>query len=58
MKKKKNLQDIIVVQMYEIMKIQIHFQSNYLTFGLKNFIDVDLGKSLGMKFIYFHLDKV
>jgi hypothetical protein len=31
-KKKKNLQDIIVVQMYEIMKIQMHSQSNYLTF--------------------------
>jgi len=28
--KKKNLQDIIVFQMYEIMKIQMHFQSNYL----------------------------
>jgi hypothetical protein len=29
-KKNKNLQDIIVVQMYEIVKIQMHFQSNYL----------------------------
>jgi hypothetical protein len=29
-KKKKNLQDIIVVQMYEIVKIRMHFQSNYL----------------------------
>jgi len=26
---KKNLQDIIVVQMYEIVKIQMQFQSNY-----------------------------
>jgi hypothetical protein len=28
--KKKNLQDIIVVQIYEIMKIQMHFWSNNL----------------------------
>jgi len=28
---KKN-QDIIIVQMYEIVNIQMHFQSNYLTF--------------------------
>jgi hypothetical protein len=28
----KNLQDIIVVQMYEIVKIQMHFQSNFLIF--------------------------
>jgi len=27
---KKNLLAIIVVQIYEIMKIQMHFQSNYL----------------------------
>jgi len=31
-KEKENLQDIIVVQMYEIVKIQMHFQSNYLIF--------------------------
>jgi len=28
--KEKNLQNIIVVEMYEIMNIQMHFQSNYL----------------------------
>jgi hypothetical protein len=44
-KKKKNLQDIIVVQMYEIMKIQMHSQSNYLTFWFKKFHTcVNLGK--------------
>jgi len=32
-KEKENLQHIIVVQMYEIMKIQMHFQSNYLIFS-------------------------
>jgi hypothetical protein len=37
---KKNVQDIVVVQMYEIMKIQMHFQSNYLMFWFKIFIDV------------------
>jgi len=31
-KEKENLQDMIVVQMYEIMKIQFHFQSNYWMF--------------------------
>jgi hypothetical protein len=31
-KEQENLQDIIVVQMYEIVKIQMHFQSNYLIF--------------------------
>jgi hypothetical protein len=42
---KKNLQDIIVVQMYEIVKIQMHFQSNHLTFWLNFFHRcVDLGK--------------
>jgi hypothetical protein len=28
--KKKDLQDIIVVQIYEIVKIQMHFQSNLI----------------------------
>jgi len=28
-KKRRKLQNIIVVQMYEIVKIQMHFQSNY-----------------------------
>jgi len=40
-KKKNNLQDIIVVQMYEIMKIQMHFQSNYLLFWV-NFFFIDV----------------
>jgi len=40
MKEKENLQDIILVQMYEIVKIQMHFQSNYLIFLLNVFIDV------------------
>jgi len=31
-KGKINLQDIIVVQMYEIVKIQLHFWSNYFIF--------------------------
>ncbi len=39
---KKNVQDIVVVQMYEIMKIQMHFQSNYLMFWFKIFIDVQI----------------
>jgi len=30
--------------MYEIVKIQMHFQANYLTFWFSTFIDVDLGK--------------
>jgi hypothetical protein len=58
-KKKTNLQDIILVQMYEIAKIQMHFQSNYFIFLLNFFSTcVNLGKILRMKFIYFHLDKV
>ncbi len=46
--KKKNLQNIIVVQMYEIMKIQMFFQSNYdLIFLLIIFYRcVDLGKKI------------
>jgi len=31
-KEKRNLQDIIVVQRYEIVKIQMHCWSNYLIF--------------------------
>jgi len=34
-KNKINLQDIIIVQIYEIVKIQMHFQLNYLTFWFK-----------------------
>ncbi len=37
---KKNLQDIIVVQMYEILKISMHFQSNYFIFLFSIVIDV------------------
>jgi hypothetical protein len=33
-KRKNNILKIIIVQMYEIMKIQMHFQSNYLIFLL------------------------
>jgi len=33
--KEKNLLTIIVVQIYEIMNIQMHFQSNYLKFFIK-----------------------
>jgi len=36
MKILKNLRDIIVIQMYEIVKIQMHFQSNYLIFYKNN----------------------
>ncbi len=44
-KKKKNLQDIIIGQMCEIVKIQMHFESNYLTFWFKIFHRcVDHGK--------------
>jgi len=44
-KNKKKLQVIILVQMYEIMKIQMHFQSNHLIFFLNFFYRcVDLGK--------------
>jgi hypothetical protein len=32
---KKSFQDIIVVKMYEMMRIQMHFWSNYLIFWLK-----------------------
>jgi hypothetical protein len=34
---KKNLQDVIIAQMYELMKIQMHFQSNYLIFVVNFF---------------------
>jgi hypothetical protein len=43
-KEKENLQDIILVHMYEIVKIQMHFQSNHLLFLLNLFYRcVDLG---------------
>jgi hypothetical protein len=42
---KKKSSNIIVVQMYEIVKIQMHFLSNYLTFWFKTIHRcVDLGK--------------
>jgi hypothetical protein len=53
-----NLQDIILVQMYEIMDSNA-FSIELFDF-LLNFFQrcVDLGKNLKMKFISFHLDKV
>jgi len=58
-KRKKNLQDIILVQMYEIVKIQMHFQSNFLIFLSNSFIDMwILEKYLRKKLISFHLNKV
>jgi hypothetical protein len=57
-KKIKNLQGIILVQMYEIMDSNA-FSIKLFDF-LLNFFQrcVDLGKTLRMKFISFHLDKV
>jgi hypothetical protein len=55
MKKRENFQDIIVVQMYEIVKIKMHFQSNYLIFC--NWFFYRCGNVLRMKFIYFILTK-
>jgi hypothetical protein len=50
---KKSLQDIILVQMYE-MKIQMHFQSNYFIFLLIFLIDVYiLEKYFKMIFFFF-----
>jgi hypothetical protein len=47
-------QNIIVVQMYEIMKIQMYFWSNKFIFFVKTFIDVYmLEKYLRIKFIVF-----
>jgi hypothetical protein len=45
--------------MCEIVKIQMHFQSDLLIF-LLNFVDrcVDLGKTFKKKIISFHLDQV
>jgi len=37
MRKEKSFQNIIIVQMYEIVKIQMHFESNYLTFWFEIF---------------------
>ncbi len=53
MKILKNLQDIIVIQMYEIVKIQMHFQSNYFIYKLKNYKCVHLGTIF--KNIYFFI---
>jgi hypothetical protein len=53
-KEKENLQDIILVQMYEIVKIQIHFQSNYLIILLKCFYGcVNLRKIFKKDFFFF-----
>jgi len=44
-KKEKKIQDIIFVQIYEMVKIQMHFRSNYLIFWFKLFYKcVDLGE--------------
>jgi len=56
--KKKKFSRYIDVQLNEIMKIQMHFQSNYLIFLFKFLVDVEILKEfLKMKFIYFHLEK-
>jgi hypothetical protein len=55
---KKSLQDITIIQMYEIVKIQIHFQSNYLIFLFFFNRCVNLGKRIMNEMYYFHLDKV
>jgi hypothetical protein len=52
--KKTNLQDIIVVQMYEIVKIQMHFQWNYLIYIYFNRFE-DLGKIIKNKDYLFSL---
>jgi hypothetical protein len=43
--------------MYEIVKIQMHFQSNYLIFWFFLNGPIDLGKIFNNKY-YFHLDKI
>jgi len=54
----KNLQDIILVQMYEIVKIQIHFQSNYLIFLSNLFYRyVDLGKIFKNEINFFSFEQ-
>jgi hypothetical protein len=53
-KEKENLQDMILVQMYEIVNIQMHFQSNSLIFLLKFFCKcVDLGKIFKNEIYFF-----
>jgi hypothetical protein len=53
---KKNLLAIIVVQIYEIMKIQMHFQSNYLK--LKNiYTHVYILEFFFKMEFFFHLKK-
>jgi hypothetical protein len=55
---KNNPLDIIILQMYEIAKMKMHFQLNYLIFLLNFFYRwCILGKFSRMKFISFHLDK-
>jgi hypothetical protein len=52
--KMKNLQDIILVQMYIIVKIQMNFQTNYLIFLLNFFHGcVDLGKKIKNEIYFF-----
>jgi hypothetical protein len=53
-KNKNNLQDIIIAQMYEIVKIQMHFQSNYLIFCYIFFCRcVDLGNEFKIEIHLF-----
>ncbi len=60
--KQKNLQDIIVVQMYEIVNIQMHFQSNYLVHTHTHthimYKCVHLEKIFKNEVSFFHLDKI
>jgi hypothetical protein len=53
-KEEENLQDITLVQMYEIVKIQMHFQSNSFIFLLNCFCRcVDLGKKIKTEIYFF-----
>jgi hypothetical protein len=50
----KQIQDIIIVQMYEIVRIQMHFWSNYLIFLFQFcYRCVDLGKIFKNKIYLF-----
>jgi hypothetical protein len=58
-KKKNNLQDIIgVIQMYEIVKIQMHFWSDYLIFWFKSYYKFsDFGKKIKNEIYLFLFGK-
>jgi len=58
-KKQKYLQDIILVQMYEIVKIQMHFQSNNLIVLLNFFYRcVDLVKIFKNEICFFSFGQI